>query len=245
MASSSSYAPPPTKIQTFIHTNNGASLSAPPPPAEIKFPTLQSINNEADSSSSSELQQSKILILKSSDEDEFQVEESIAIQSGTIKHMVEDGYTVIPLLNVDSKVLIKILDYMINHRGEKTEANEEQMKEFDKEFVKMSFKKLFSLVFAANYLHIPGLMNLLCQNIADRIKNKSVNAVRHIFGIANDYAPEEEAEVRREHEWAHEGEFDDTVDDYDDDDDTSEEEGEDEDEEKEEEEEESDDDSNE
>lgn len=138
--------------------------------------------------------------------------------------MVEDGYTVIPLLNVDSKILIKILDYMINHHGEKnTDANAEQLKEFDKEFVKISFKKLTNLVFAANYLHIPGLMNLLCQTIADKIKNKSVNAVRKIFNITNDYTPEEEGEVRREYEWAHEGEFDDTVDDYDD---TSEEEDE-------------------
>ncbi|XP_055816817.1 SKP1-like protein 11 [Solanum dulcamara] len=178
------------------------------------------IHHQSMASSSLEPPQSKILTLRSSDNDEFQVEESIAIQSGTIKNMVEDGYTDIPLMNINSEVLTKILNYLMKH-AEKTGASEEELKEFDNEFAKMSFKKLSVFVFAANFLHISGLMSLLCQTIADKIKNKSVNAVRQIFNITSDYTPEEEAEVRAEHEWAHEGEFDDTIDD---DDDTSEEE---------------------
>lgn len=161
-------------------------------------------------SSSSSEPESNILTLKSADNNEFQVEASIAVQSTAIKNMVEDGYTDIPLVNISSEVLIKILDYLKKH-AENSGCSEEELNEFDNEFVKMSIKKMSLFVYAASFLHIPGLTSLLCQTIADRIKNKSVNAVRRIFEIINDYTPEEEAEVRAEHDWAHDGELDDTV----------------------------------
>ncbi|KAH0745373.1 hypothetical protein KY285_007030 [Solanum tuberosum] len=149
---------------------------------------------------------SKKLILKSSDGDEFEIEESVAVQSGTIKNMVDDDYTLIPLPNVNTQKLILIIEYMNKH-AEKTDSNEEEIKEFDKEFLKdKNYQNMFELVVAANYLHISDLINLLCQTIADRIKNKSVKAIREIFGIINDYTPEEEERVREEHKWAHEGE---------------------------------------
>ncbi|PHT24986.1 hypothetical protein T459_16804 [Capsicum annuum] len=109
--------------------------------------------------------------------------------------MVGVGYTVIPLLNVESKVLIKIFDYMIHHSIEEDVTNKQQLEEFEKEFVKISFKIMSQLVFAANYLHIPGLMTLLCQTITGKIKNKSIKALRRIFNITNDYTTEEENDV--------------------------------------------------
>ncbi|KAK4361487.1 hypothetical protein RND71_020439 [Anisodus tanguticus] len=166
----------------------------------------------ASSSSSSKTGLKKMLTLKSSDGDEFELEESIVIQCQTIKHMVEDGFSLIPLQNVDTKTLTKIIEYMKKH-AEKTESNKEEIKNFNKEFVKGSFDDQFELVSAANYLHINGLMDLLCQSIADRINNKSVRAVREIFNISNDYTPDEEEKVRDEHKWAHEGgEFDESLD---------------------------------
>ncbi|KAG5574766.1 hypothetical protein H5410_054900 [Solanum commersonii] len=148
---------------------------------------------------------SKKLILKSSDGDEFEIEESVAVQFGTIKNMVEDDYTLIPLPNVNTQNLIVIIEYMKKH-GEKTDSNEEEIKKFDKEFLKdKSYQNMFELVVAANYLHISDSMNLLYQTIAHKIKNKFVNVVRQIFGIVNDYTPEEEERVREEHKWAHEG----------------------------------------
>ncbi|XP_015058059.1 SKP1-like protein 11 [Solanum pennellii] len=149
---------------------------------------------------------SKKLILKSSDGDEFEIEESIAVQSGTIKNMIEDDYTLIPLPNVNTQKLIVIIEYMKKH-GEKTDSNEEEIKDFDKEFLKdKRYNDMFELILAANYLHIVDLMNLLCQTIADRVKHKSVIAIRQIFGITNDFTPEEEEKIREDHKWAHEGE---------------------------------------
>nr|ARF07830.1 SLF-interacting SKP1-like protein 2 [Solanum pimpinellifolium] len=149
---------------------------------------------------------SKKLILKSSDGDEFEIEESIAVQSGTIKNMVEDDYTLIPLPNVNTQKLILIIEYMKKH-GEKTDSNEEEIKEFDKEFLKdKRYNDMFDLIVAANYLHIIDLMNLICQTIADRIKHKSVIAIRQIFGITNDFTSEEGRKYSEKNKWAHEGE---------------------------------------
>ncbi|XP_059281379.1 SKP1-like protein 11 [Lycium ferocissimum] len=157
-------------------------------------------------------EEKKMLTLISSDGDKFELEQSIAIQSLTIKNMVEDDYTTIPLPNVDTETLTKVIDYMKMHAVEKTEMNQEELKKFDELFVKGSFDEVYEVVLAANYLDIKSMMDLLCQSIADRIKNKSVNAVRKIFNVDNDYTPEEEEEVKKEHAWAHEGvEFDDSL----------------------------------
>jgi len=57
---------------------------------------------------------------------------------------------------------------------------------------------------AANYLDIKGLLDLTCQSVADMIKSKSVEEIRKIFNIKNDFTPEEEEAIRKENEWAFE-----------------------------------------
>ncbi|KAJ8561134.1 hypothetical protein K7X08_027324 [Anisodus acutangulus] len=54
---------------------------------------------------------SKMIVLKSSDGDTFEVEESVSLESHTIKHMIEDdcANTSIPLPNVTSMILAKSL----------------------------------------------------------------------------------------------------------------------------------------
>ncbi|KAL0458222.1 UNVERIFIED_CONTAM: SKP1-like protein 20 [Sesamum latifolium] len=84
-------------------------------------------------------------------------------------------------------------------------ASPTRKRDFDEEFVtetKMSV--LFEVVLAANYLDIKGLLDLVCQEIADRMENKSVKWVRKTFFIENDFTPEEE-EIKHEHAWAWEG----------------------------------------
>ncbi|PHU30526.1 hypothetical protein BC332_02619 [Capsicum chinense] len=130
-----------------------------------------------------------MLILQSSDKDEFEIEQSIVIQPGTIKNMVEDDFTFIPLSNIDIETLIKIIEYMKKH-AEKTDSKEEDIKEFNKDFVKKTLNELFVLVLATNYLHINSLMKLLCQSIANRVNDKTPEAIRNIFNITYDFTPE-------------------------------------------------------
>ncbi|KAI3864417.1 hypothetical protein MKX03_007772 [Papaver bracteatum] len=123
---------------------------------------------------------SKMVTLKSCDGETFDVKESVALQSQTIKHMIEDDCADngIPLPNVTSKILAK--------------------------FVNVDQATLFDLILAANYLNIKELLDLTCQTVADMIKGKTPEEIRKTFNIKNDFTPEEEEEVRRENQWAFE-----------------------------------------
>ncbi|XP_019054958.1 PREDICTED: SKP1-like protein 11 [Nelumbo nucifera] len=53
--------------------------------------------------------------------------------------------SVIPLLNVSSNILPKVIDYCRKH---------------------VNVDELYHLIMAANYLHIKGLLDLTCQKVA-------------------------------------------------------------------------------
>ncbi|KAF7115919.1 hypothetical protein RHSIM_RhsimUnG0045200 [Rhododendron simsii] len=59
----------------------------------------------------------KKIVLKSSDGETFEVEETVALESQTIKHMIEDDCAdnTIPLPNVTSKILAKVIEYCRKH----------------------------------------------------------------------------------------------------------------------------------
>lgn len=88
--------------------------------------------------------------------------------------------------------------------GESSKDEEESLKSFDAEFVKVEQDTLFDLILAANYLDIKGLLDLICQTVADMMRGKTPEQIREKFNIVNDYTPEEEEEVRRENAWAFE-----------------------------------------
>ncbi|KAK9749650.1 hypothetical protein RND81_02G141100 [Saponaria officinalis] len=60
---------------------------------------------------------SKKILLKSFDDEDFKVDKIIALESKTIKHMIEDDCTdnVIPLPNVTGKILAKVIEYCKKH----------------------------------------------------------------------------------------------------------------------------------
>ncbi|XP_020182258.1 SKP1-like protein 1 [Aegilops tauschii subsp. strangulata] len=165
----------------------------------------------------------KMITLKSSDGEEFEVEEAVAMESQTIRHMIEDDCADngIPLPNVNSKILSKVIEYCNKHVQAKPAdgaaagagagasdaapaAPAEDLKNWDAEFVKVDQATLFDLILAANYLNIKGLLDLTCQTVADMIKGKTPEEIRKTFNIKNDFTPEEEEEIRRENQWAFE-----------------------------------------
>lgn len=151
------------------------------------------------------------IILKSSDGENFEVDEAVALESQTIKHMIEDDCADngIPLPNVTSKILSKVIEYCKKHveasKSEDRSASlDDDLKGWDADFVKVDQATLFDLILAANYLNIKGLLDLTCQTVADMIKGKTPEEIRKTFNIKNDFTPEEEEEVRRENQWAFE-----------------------------------------
>ncbi|KAL6220730.1 hypothetical protein ACLB2K_008486 [Fragaria x ananassa] len=151
----------------------------------------------------------KKITLKSSDGESFEVEEAVALESQTIKHMIEDDCADngIPLPNVTSKILAKVIEYCKKHvdaAKPDEKVTEEELKAWDQDFVKVDQATLFDLILAANYLNIKNLLDLTCQTVADMIKGKTPEEIRKTFNIKNDFTPEEEEEVRRENQWAFE-----------------------------------------
>lgn len=136
----------------------------------------------------------------------------MALESQTIKHMIEDDCADngIPLPNVTSKILSKVIEYCKKHvespksDDRTTSTVDDELKAWDAEFVKVDQATLFDLILAANYLNIKSLLDLTCQTVADMIKGKTPEEIRKTFNIKNDFTPEEEEEVRRENQWAFE-----------------------------------------
>ncbi|OMO75493.1 SKP1 component [Corchorus olitorius] len=151
------------------------------------------------------------ITLKSSDGENFEVDEAVALESQTIKHMIEDDCADngIPLPNVTSKILSKVIEYCKKHveapkSDDRSASVEDELKLWDADFVKVDQATLFDLILAANYLNIKSLLDLTCQTVADMIKGKTPEEIRKTFNIKNDFTPEEEEEVRRENQWAFE-----------------------------------------
>ncbi|KAM1763705.1 hypothetical protein ACFX14_003031 [Malus domestica] len=134
------------------------------------------------------------ITLKSSNDEMFKVEEAVAMESQTVKHMVEDGCAgdAIPLPNVTSAILAKVIEYCRKHRedeGATATDGEKNVKEWDAEFMKINQNTLYDLIMAANYLDIKG---------------KTPEQIRTTFNIKNDFTLEEEEKIRRENQWAFE-----------------------------------------
>ncbi|KAI5010133.1 hypothetical protein ZWY2020_012270 [Hordeum vulgare] len=167
----------------------------------------------------------KKITLKSSDGEEFDVDKTVAMESQTLRHMIEDecADNAIPLPNVNSKILSRVIEYCKQHVQARPKPADSgaadassssapaaapaptvDMKNWDAEFIKVDQATLYDLILAANYLDIKGLLDLTCQTVADMIKGKTPEEIRKTFNIENDFTPEEEAEIRKENQWAFE-----------------------------------------
>ncbi|GLT61236.1 hypothetical protein SLA2020_339580 [Shorea laevis] len=164
----------------------------------------------------------KTVKLRTADGEIFEVEEAVAMELRTVKIFFEDDGvpydTAVPLLNVLSAALAKVIRYCrraVEFSAKSAEAGDdegamekvkEERKAFEAEFVSdESNEALKELILAAHYLNIEDMLSLLNQTVADRIKNKSVEYVRGLFGIENNFSPEEEERLRQENAWAFEG----------------------------------------
>jgi S-phase kinase-associated protein 1 len=151
--------------------------------------------------------------LTSKDGQKFKVKKQVILMSGLIKDMLEEGdeeeVPVIPVPNVDSKPLKKVIEYCEYHWNNPAEEIEKPLKgkiedvicDWDKKFLEIDQSLLIELIMAANYLNIKDLLDLTCAKVASMIKGKSPEQIREMFGIENDFTPEEEEKIREENKW--------------------------------------------
>lgn len=121
------------------------------------------------------------MTLVSQEGDKVQVNKKIAMMSELIKTMSEGDTSAdeIPLPNVKSTVLQKIVQFMEYHINNIPKEIEKPLKssnlseivsQFDAEFVEVDQEMLFELILAANYMDIKYLLDLTCAKVASMIK---------------------------------------------------------------------------
>ncbi|KAL5723682.1 hypothetical protein ACHQM5_007052 [Ranunculus cassubicifolius] len=72
----------------------------------------------------------KKVVLRSSDGQDFEVEQSVVVKAKTIAHMIEDGCAddVIPVANVTGNILALVIEYCKMHAA-KSDKTAEELKE--------------------------------------------------------------------------------------------------------------------
>ena len=86
-----------------------------------------------------------MITLTSSDGQTFDVDEVVAVEMQTIKHMMEDGCAEsgIPVPNVTGKILAKVIDFCKKHVET---AKAEELKAWDADFIKVDQDTLYDLI---------------------------------------------------------------------------------------------------
>ncbi|CAL9172159.1 unnamed protein product [Musa hybrid cultivar] len=123
----------------------------------------------------------KTIMLKSSDGEVFEVDEAVAMESQTIKHMIEDDCAEngIPLPNVTSAILAKVIEYCRKHveasaaaasksSDDGSKPTDEEIKSWDAEFVKVDQATLFDLILVRYLNASSSLIVLYCYLFGDK-----------------------------------------------------------------------------
>ena len=93
----------------------------------------------------------KKVTLKSSDGEIFEVEETVAMESQTIKSLIEDdcANNTIPLPNVTSRILSLVIQYCKEHTSSSdsnSSKSNEELKAWDTQFINVDQNVLFDLI---------------------------------------------------------------------------------------------------
>ena len=122
--------------------------------------------------------------------DPFPVPLAVANMSELVKSMMDEdgdeGVTEIPLPNVKSQVLRKVIEFCEHHLQEplteiekplKSQVMADVVQKWYADFVDLEQVLLFELILAANYMDIKPLLDLTCATVASMIKGKTVSPV--------------------------------------------------------------------
>lgn len=104
---------------------------------------------------------------------------SSVVEVWLIQTLIATG---IPLPNVTSKTLAKVIEYCKKHVEAvnyiERHANEDNLKTRDAEFVKVDQDTLFDLILAAHYLDIKSLLDFTCKTVADVINGETPEEIQ-------------------------------------------------------------------
>lgn len=152
------------------------------------------------------------ICLVSEDKQEFTISIEAAKGSQHLAHCITgcDASKPFPLPVIKSSILSLVVEYLVQYRDSKPvempkplpgKPFRDLVTEWEYKYTSQELPIIFELILAANYLDIPGLLDLCCAKVASEIRGRSVEEIRSIFQIENDFTPEEEQQIRDENRW--------------------------------------------
>uniref|UniRef100_A0A803M0H8 SKP1-like protein n=1 Tax=Chenopodium quinoa TaxID=63459 RepID=A0A803M0H8_CHEQI len=133
--------------------------------------------------SSSSTSNKRKIKLRSSDGKTFEVEEAAAMQSETIKSMIE----VVSVSEVNGKTLSLVIDYFNKCLDNQSavENNDDPLIEWALHLFRADQAAFFDLILAAHYLKIKSLEDLTNKVVAGIIRGKSLEEIKQTFNLNN------------------------------------------------------------
>ncbi|XP_009398915.2 SKP1-like protein 3 [Musa acuminata AAA Group] len=146
-----------------------------------------------------------MITLRSSDGQEFRLEMEACMMSEILTFVFDDCGTEreVTLPNVNGETLKKVIEYLKKHTESTSKwPDDDELKAWDDEFMKVDTNTLHDLLKASNYLIIQDLLDLCVKTTAELMRGKRVEDIREIFNIKSDFTKEEEAEIGKANRWA-------------------------------------------
>merc|ERR1719263_36651 len=159
----------------------------------------------------------KMVTLVSKDGDKFQVpckdikisklvETFLANDAEEGESDDDDPSSEIPLPQVESAVLVKVIEFAKHYSGEKMATIPQPLKDmrdfsanvpaWDAKFIDLELQLLFKLILAAQFMDIRDLLDLTCAKVASVcMKGKTSEEIRKVFNLPKDETPEEKAKL--------------------------------------------------
>lgn len=151
----------------------------------------------------------------------FEVDVEAIEKSATVKNMLDDlsigkdpsvevDPEVIPLPNISEPCMEKIVRWCTQHKDdpipqppapgeEDLMIFNDEIGEWDADFLKMEDSTLFDLILASNYLNIKGLLDLTTTHVAHMIvEARTPEGIRRRFNIKNDLTTEDLKKIEQE-----------------------------------------------
>ncbi|KLO03990.1 putative E3 ubiquitin ligase complex SCF subunit sconC [Schizopora paradoxa] len=135
---------------------------------------------------------------------------AVARQMRIIKNMIEDFGVLdeaIPVPNVNSDVFDIVLEYCQRYSevedisSNQTTSNDLEINDWDKQFLLRHASKIYTLMIAANYLEVPGLLDLGVKYVVNNMCDKTPKQIREFFNIPNDWEPTLYKTIMKENGW--------------------------------------------
>ena len=153
------------------------------------------------------------VIMISSDEQKFEISTKAAMRSQIVKESIignNQEEIEFKVNNIKGDILKKVVEYLEHYENEEPKEIErplpslnfqECVDEWDYSFIDININTILEIINASNYLNIPPLLELSSAKMASIIKGKTTEEVRQLFGIQNEFTPEEEQQIIEENKW--------------------------------------------